>query len=1085
MVNIKSKIKFYFVFIIFFLLNFFCYSENVTTTINIISARQTSYEKDKKTNNDIIILEGSVELSIQNGSSVSEIKADKITYDRKTEILFAEGNVEILTKSSSSGGETTTANSLLLNTSTLEGVFDGGRVVQTQSDAINLPSGSTLIVFSDIFSKDQNSTIAFKNSSLTFCDEENPHWHIDASRTWLLPGGEFAFLNALLYVGSVPVFYFPAFYYPKDELIFNPVFITKKREGYSIQTTTYLLGRKGLDSSSSSSDSTSSDSSAESLKALYNFMKPSSLKEQKREGLVLHNLDTDFTGDTSNYLKFMADWYSKLGYMVGFDGSFVPSEKYITDLNFSSYLGLSNTIYMNSSGTYLPYEPNSGEKTKDKSYFMGLELPFRYALNFDMTISKPFRLSLSFPLYSDPYFNYDFLINRSETMDWISYFVDQTSEESVSISEYTSYAWKISASYSPSIPAILKPYISSSSLSINSAVDINSKSATDLSSISEGMSSSWKSYTPLRKFYYPSSVTPVSANFSVSGTLFQWPKSEKSSSSKISYVYDLNKPDSLKTESELEEEQKKDESLEEKSENKDSTKITLIEPSLPKLEYSISQSSTEIPFSDKLTYSINPSLSTQISYDSFILKNADDFDWKNLKSSMYTVKMPVTLSNAMNYYGNYFSMTNNISYNPIWQHHPNTDGYDETSANTLKLADYKAESQTISNSNTVNFKPFIYNKMFSETGISWNSTIRLYQREFIGDAISPDWENNFVDFTDDDCVTVNSLNMTLAMSEMNNNFKQSLVFSSIMPPLLKQYTATLNLTFPYTNFTLSTGVKESSKGADFSEWTKNDLQQSFTFSKTIFNSNFRFSESYNYDLEDFVSNSLKLSLSWYNFSSSYICSYTKGADFKDENTGWVLNNEMKFRPYSLSFSYSPTTKTFYTWFNRISFSPSLSTSLTADLIRPTNSSFVFAPSITFKITDFFNITFSSNSKNSVLYRYIQSSLGHKGLIPGEENIFIDLLNSFAFGNTEKRKSSGFKLKSLNMTMSHELHDWTFNMTMKISPRLVIDGSNKYYDFSPYISIGIVWNPMQSMKTTIIRESESTNSPNMIWKLNSE
>lgn len=1085
MVNIKSKIKFYFVFIIFFLLNFFCYSENVTTTINIISARQTSYEKDKKTNNDIIILEGSVELSIQNGSSVSEIKADKITYDRKTEILFAEGNVEILTKSSSSGGETTTANSLLLNTLTLEGVFDGGRVVQTQSDAINLPSGSTLIVFSDIFSKDQNSTIAFKNSSLTFCDEENPHWHIDASRTWLLPGGEFAFLNALLYVGSVPVFYFPAFYYPKDELIFNPVFTTRKREGYSIQTTTYLLGRKGLDSSSSSSDSTSSDSSAESLKALYNFMKPSSLKEQKREGLVLHNLDTDFTGDTSNYLKFMADWYSKLGYMVGFDGSFVPSEKYITDLNFSSYLGLSNTIYMNSSGTYLPYEPNSGEKTKDKSYFMGLELPFRYALNFDMTISKPFRLTLSFPLYSDPYFNYDFLINRSETMDWISYFVDQTSEESVSISEYTSYAWKISASYSPSIPAILKPYISSSSLSINSAVDINSKSATDLSSISEGMSSSWKSYTPLRKFYYPSSVTPVSANFSVSGTLFQWPKSEKSSSSKISYVYDLNKPDSLKTENELEEEQKKDESLEEKSENKDSTKITLVEPSLPKLEYSISQSSTEIPFSNKLTYSINPSLSTQISYDSSILKNADDFDWKNLKSSMYTVKMPITLSNAMNYYGNYFSMTNNISYNPIWQHHPNTDGYDETSANTLKLADYKAESQTISNSNTVNFKPFIYNKMFSETGISWNSTIRLYQREFIGDAISPDWENNFVDFTDDDCVTVNSLNMTLAMSEMNNNFKQSLVFSSIMPPLLKQYTATLNLTFPYINFTLSTGVKESSKGADFSEWTKNDLQQSFTFSKTIFNSNFRFSESYNYDLEDFVSNSLKLSLSWYNFSSSYICSYTKGADFKDENTGWVLNNEMKFRPYSLSFSYSPTTKTFYTWFNRISFSPSLSTSLTADLIRPTNSSFVFAPSITFKITDFFNITFSSNSKNSVLYRYIQSSLGHKGLIPGEENIFIDLLNSFAFGNTEKRKSSGFKLKSLNMTMSHELHDWTFNMTMKISPRLVVDGSNKYYDFSPYISIGIVWNPMQSMKTTIIRESESTNSPNMIWKLNSE
>lgn len=1083
MVNIKSKIKFYIIFIIFFLFNFFCYSENVTTTINIISARQTSYEKDEKTKNDIIILEGSVELSIQNGSSVSEIKAERVTYDRKTEMLFAEGNVEILTKSSSSGGETTTANSLLLNTSTLEGVFDGGRVVQTQSDAINLPSGSTLIVFSDLFSKDQNNTIAFKNSSLTFCDEENPHWHIDASRTWLLPGGEFAFLNALLYVGSVPVFYFPAFYYPKDELIFNPVFSTKKREGYSVQTTTYLIGRKGLDNSSSTSENSSSDSSAESLKALYNFMKPSSLKEQKREGLILHNLDKDFTGDISNYLKFMADWYSKLGYMVGFDGVFKPSEKYVTDLNFSSYLGISNTIYTDSFGNYLAYDPNSGEKTKDESYFMGLRLPFRYALNFGMTISKPFKLTLSFPLYSDPYFNYDFLANRRESMDWISYFVDQTSEETVSISEYTSFAWKISTSYSPSIPAILKPYISSSSLSITSAVDINSKSATNLSSLSEGMPSSWQSYTPLRKFYYPSSVSPISANFSVSGTLFQWPKVENLSSSKVSYIYDLNKPDSLKSESELKETQKKDDENEKQSE--DSSENVLLEPSLPNLEYSVSQSSMETPFSNKLTYSINSSLSTQISYDSSLLKNADDFDWENIKSSMYTLKMPISLSNEMNYYGNYFSMTNNILYNPIWQHHPNTDGYDEINANTLKLADYKAESQTISNSNTLSLKPFTYNKMFSETGISWDSTIQLYRREFIGDAVSPEWEHNFVDFTDSDCVTVNSLNMTLAMSEMNNNFKQSLVFSAIMPPLLKQYTATLNLTFPYTNFTLSTGLKEPEKGVDFSEWTKNDLQQSFSFSKTILNSTFKLTESYNYDLEDFVSNSLKLSLSWYNFSSSYVCSYTKGADFKDESTGWILNEEMKFRPYSLSFSFSPTTKTFYTWFNRISFAPSLSTSLTADLIRPTNSSFVFSPSITFKITDFFNITFSSNSKNSVLYRYVQSFLGHKGLIRGEENIFIDLLNSFAFGNTEKRQSSGFKLKSLNMTMSHELHDWTFNMTMKISPRLVIDGSNKYYDFSPYISIGIVWNPMQSMKTTIIREAESTNSPNMIWKLNSE
>ena len=216
--------KIFFSFILCFFVSVFFAQENEnTTTITIKNARQTNYTKDERTGNDTIILEGDVQLTVQKGNNTSEISANKI-YDRKTEMLYADGNVEITTKSSSSGGETTTASSLLLNTSTLEGVFDDGRVVQTKSDALQLPSGSTLIVFSDIFGKSESNVIAFKNSSLTFCDEPDPHWHIDASRTWLLPGGEFAFLNALLYVGPIPVLYFPAFYFPKDELIFNPVF---------------------------------------------------------------------------------------------------------------------------------------------------------------------------------------------------------------------------------------------------------------------------------------------------------------------------------------------------------------------------------------------------------------------------------------------------------------------------------------------------------------------------------------------------------------------------------------------------------------------------------------------------------------------------------------------------------------------------------------------------------------------------------------------------------------------------------------------------------------------------------------------
>ena len=40
-------------------------------------------------------------------------------------------------------------------------------------------------------------------------------------------------MNAVVYVGKIPVLYLPAFYYPKDELLFNPAFGYDERFGRS------------------------------------------------------------------------------------------------------------------------------------------------------------------------------------------------------------------------------------------------------------------------------------------------------------------------------------------------------------------------------------------------------------------------------------------------------------------------------------------------------------------------------------------------------------------------------------------------------------------------------------------------------------------------------------------------------------------------------------------------------------------------------------------------------------------------------------------------------------------------------------
>ena len=173
--------------------------------------------------------------------------------------------------------------------------------------------------------------------------------------------------------------------------------------------------------------------------------------------------------------------------------------------------------------------------------------------------------------------------------------------------------------------------------------------------------------------------------------------------------------------------------------------------------------------------------------------------------------------------------------------------------------------------------------------------------------------------------------------------------------------------------------------------------------------------------------------------------------------------------------------------DRISFAPSLSTSEIYDFVRPTNSYFRFIPALTFKVNNFLSITFSAETKNSVIYRYFCSDEEYqeKYMGKGERNILQDLLDSFRFDDEEKRKSSAFKIQSLKIDVTHDLDDWDLNCSFSIKPRLMTSsttgynssyGGKSYYDFSPYFSISVSWRPLASMKTQIVDEYGT-------WKLN--
>lgn len=1069
-------------------------AEKTVTVVTILNAEKTGNKKNELDGTDMIVLSGNVEISVQKGNVKTKISADTVNYNREKDMLYAEGSVNFSQEKGNKENEKVSAQTLLFNTATLEGIFDGGRVVQTASDSMNLPSGSTLIVASEIFGRDETGTVTFKNGSLTFCDENPPHWKIKASRIWLLPGDEFAFFNAFLYVGKVPVFYLPAFWYPKDELIFNPVFGFRQREGYFFQTTTYLFGRKPLSAYDVGDQYLSnSDSESSADESYYSFVKPSKLKVQERQGLMLHNLSEDYTGDTSNYAKIMADWYASLGYMVGFDISINPSDsKYFSKFQFNAALGVSNTIFEDGAA-YSIYGLESGDIYKDSSSFLGMELPYRYQLNLTFELKKPLKLTLNLPLYSDPYFKTDFG-KRTETMDWIDYLISNPNTETETDkdndrekSAVTSFSWKLSGSYDIPLPEFSKPYLETLSISsFSSAVLFSSLQNTKIAS--EENDDGWATFTPERKFFYPSQVDPLKISGKISGTILSFGSSTKKTSTPKEIQF-LSAPEEISEKTDADLQQKNIENLDEKQsdqqefenqpdgnqivqKNSDAENVAdtviLDEKALPELAFNPPSNRNVGGLVYTLTYLILPVYNSEFAYSSTGISAPEDFDWKRLKSTMVYFKSPVTLTSKIGYKDSFLSVTDTFDFVPIYQNHPylskNIDygGYTDSAAASIRKTDYAGRKLDLTNSNTVSIKPFYYTENFNETGISWNTTVKLIKTEFIGDADNPEWEYLTTDFTDEDYVTVHTLNAVLAATQHGGDFGQKFVFSSTLPPQVDKYYGTLTLKFPYTSLVMESGIKKTSSTDE--TWVKEPFKQSLTFK--ILDGKVSFTQSYTYNREDEYSDSFKYSCTVYDFQLAYTAKYTTGYDF-DSDSGWVARSNKEFLPYSLSLSYSRSKKNFRYWKNRISWAPSLSSTLVYDFLRPTNSYFKFIPALTFEINEFLDIEFSASSRNDVIYRYAQNYLGPEAKIAGETNWLQDLIDSFRFDDENKRIASGFKLESFNVKVTHGLHDWDLSSQFKIEPRLVTESSGKkYYDYSPFFTVSVVWRPMPGMKTKI-------------------
>jgi hypothetical protein len=161
------------------------------------------------------------------------------------------------------------------------------------------------------------------------------------------------------------------------------------------------------------------------------------------------------------------------------------------------------------------------------------------------------------------------------------------------------------------------------------------------------------------------------------------------------------------------------------------------------------------------------------------------------------------------------------------------------------------------------------------------------------------------------------------------------------------------------------------------------------------------------------------------------------------------------------------------WKDRLSFGLRLDTGLTFDLQRYTYSKFTFSLGFTLAVTNFLDLSLETTSENAVIFRYFQNLpfVNMPVTIPGEQNMFVDLLNSFRFDNEDLRKASGFKLKSIKVTALHHLGDWNAKLDITMTPYLDSTSIPPVYKLNPEISFLVQWVPVTEIKTKIFRDRD--------------
>ena len=1033
--------------------------EDGQRVITIESARVTEYFTIYEVDEEYARLSGDVVISLREGDVHHEIRAWEILFNRTRNILSATGGV-IYVRTEGDTIETFRGESIVVNLDNWVSAFVDG-----VSERLIDDDGSVFLFAGEVISLDDEDTTVLRRATISSADEESL-WSLRASRVWLLPGGDFAILNAVLRVGEIPVFYFPAFFFPADQMLVHPAIGTRVREGNFLNTTTYILGRPR--------------NVGGEERSFVTIMGVGEDMELVREGLFLRSTGrrADQTAEPS--LSLLVDFYTNLGAYIGAEFS-MPRTGILSELSVSAGLGFSRTLAPMPGGWWTPYYPGfDGATDRNRGRIFGTEVPFRYRLLVDGAIGGRFgTFSWRVPLHSDPYMDSDFITNRVVGMDWFNLLQQggAVADAPGDRARLNNYIWDFRATLRPSFPD-MRPFVNNISIgTITSSVHFARNTA---------VPPGWTgiaAHSPMRFFFSPRHAILYSVSGTITGTPLRWggaaaapPQPDEPSENLAALPGTPISPFAPREEPDL-------------PPPRDPADV-LVPPALAQ-RFTLPTVGGDTVFT--VNYNLSPTSMTRLDFDHTGWTEADDVDWGDISTIQTNIAGRGEIGLGFQFRGQFITSSFTFSGDGRWHHLPflYEDAHEFTHGNAApavveqRIAARREREYRQTNFSTLyaldtSFRPFLGHSVFGASRLRHVLRGDVIGAEFVGTGANPDWDFIHGEWSRER-IRAHELVAEVSANVMDN--MQRLTFTTHLTPMIPAYlfrgefnvwntrtTADWGIRFPddepaaHDPFNIATTINLGGNFANISqsvqidteEWEMTRLMSQLSFPRWGFL--FRFRAAH---MEEF----------------SFVPNLTPGTPGYGWGE-WVRGTDLAMRPQDFFMQFGRRFDMRFGHINIDNIFVRLDSSTTFDLQRYDNSRFTFGIGAGFE-TRHMRVSFGANSVNDAIFRYFMNLPMFSGfpqhLIPHgrQTNIFFDLLDSFNFFDESARRRSGFKIRDFVIDVRRFFGDWEASLNWRMTPHRP-DRPGANWEMSRFVTFSVTWMPIPEFRAEI--DYDQTRSP---------